>query len=340
MTKFEFPVVPSNRQVDNLGERLASPAATPIRMRVVRKDLLTLEAFRRSFMPSYDKVMRVVETELGLNPSGRPSKSTGAILAKLRRQTIRLSQMQDVAGCRLLVSNLREQDRVVATLKSHLAELGPVLIDDRRARPSFGYRAVHLVVRCDRLVEVQVRTQMQHLWAEFSESMAVIYGDEVKYGGPIVGEPELRTRLDDLSSAIAESEETGGTSQGALGPETQGSGDWYAIGALILMVIFAFLLKAEAGTASEPIPPLTITGDGPFFLVRYDRQAKRPLTVRRYAKTELDKAQVDKLAAEFDEPQLEVVLLEASSLEALEETHPRYFGSAALQHLSESAEPA
>jgi ppGpp synthetase/RelA/SpoT-type nucleotidyltranferase len=35
---------------------------------------------------------------------------------------------------------------------------------DRREKPSHGYRAVHVIVECGgRMVEIQVRTELQHL---------------------------------------------------------------------------------------------------------------------------------------------------------------------------------
>jgi ppGpp synthetase/RelA/SpoT-type nucleotidyltranferase len=57
---------------------------------------------------------------------------------------------------------------------------------DRRERPQFGYRAVHVVVKEDgRYIEVQVRTVLQNTWAQVSEKFADIYGHSIKYGnGP------------------------------------------------------------------------------------------------------------------------------------------------------------
>ena len=44
---------------------------------------------------------------------------------------------------------------------------------DRRNQPSHGYRAVHVIVgHKDKLVEIQVRTLLQHAWAELSEKMS------------------------------------------------------------------------------------------------------------------------------------------------------------------------
>ena len=56
---------------------------------------------------------------------------------------------------------------------------------DRRATPSHGYRAVHVIVSMDRhLAEVQVRTELQHRWAMLVERFADAWVQQIKYGGP------------------------------------------------------------------------------------------------------------------------------------------------------------
>lgn len=82
--------------------------------------------------------------------------------------------------------------------------LGDVEVDDKRLKPTNGYRAVHLIVkRQGRLVEVQVRTRVQHLWAELSEKISDMYGQGIKYG---TGEPWALSFLSDLSTVTAKLE--------------------------------------------------------------------------------------------------------------------------------------
>lgn len=75
---------------------------------------------------------------------------------------------------------------------------------DLREKPHHGYRAVHFVVRVDgKRVEIQIRSTLQHLWAQLSEKLADEYGVALKYGrGPRVPRQLLRM----LSEAIAETE--------------------------------------------------------------------------------------------------------------------------------------
>ena len=57
---------------------------------------------------------------------------------------------------------------------------------DRREQPSHGYRAVHVLVQeAGKIVEIQVRTSLQQLWAELSEKASDVLDPAIKYGrGP------------------------------------------------------------------------------------------------------------------------------------------------------------
>ena len=164
----------SKTQVDKLGDRLRKGDIT-------EADLRLLDDYRRSFSEAYEFVVRAIRDELGLEPTGRPAKSTTSIIEKLLRESIRLSQIQDIAGCRLVVSGIEEQNGTVTLLQKLFRG---VTVVDRRKNPSHGYRAVHLIVRHEgKLVEIQVRTSLQHLWAELCEKEADVFDPLIKYGG-------------------------------------------------------------------------------------------------------------------------------------------------------------
>lgn len=135
--------------------------------------------------------------EFQQRPTAREAKSTSAIQAKLRRESTRLSTMQDIAGCRALVQDRLAQRTLVDGLALRFAQHRLI---DRVSKPSHGYRALHLVVREDgRWVEIQVRTELEHLWAQLCELVADKVGLEFKYGA---GRPELRQWIDGLSAAV------------------------------------------------------------------------------------------------------------------------------------------
>jgi hypothetical protein len=184
----------SKTQVDRLGERLKTGTPTEL-------DLRLLDSFRRSFAPAYEHVVSTIRKEVDFEPTGRPAKSTTSIVEKLLRETIRLSQMHDIAGCRLVVADIKAQDDAVTRLLHALPE---TVVMDRRANPSHGYRAVHIVCQVEgQPIEVQVRTLLQHLWAELSEKVSDVVDPAIKYGG---GDPGAQSMLAKGSAVIADFE--------------------------------------------------------------------------------------------------------------------------------------
>lgn len=196
----------SGTQIDRLGQRLRTQA-------FLEDDLTQLDEYRRTFGAGYDEVVAKLERILRRPVSGRPAKSTTSIIEKLNRESIRLSQMQDIAGCRVIVEDVREQDRAVSSITTEFSE---VVVVDRRLKPSHGYRAVHLIVRAQKQsIEVQVRTALQHLWAAMSEKCADVIDPALKYGG---GPAAFRELLDTATARIAliEELEDSGMAEGLL----------------------------------------------------------------------------------------------------------------------------
>jgi GTP pyrophosphokinase len=141
----------SKTQVDRLGDRLR-------RGEVSDDDARQLDDYRRSFADAYQEVVGGVRKATRPEPTGRPAKSTTSIVEKLQRETMRLTQMQDIAGCRLVVQDVLAQERVAKQLSDALPS---AVVVDRRKQPSYGYRAIHIIATARRKpIEIQVRTEL------------------------------------------------------------------------------------------------------------------------------------------------------------------------------------
>ncbi|HEY4082973.1 MAG TPA: hypothetical protein VGM81_20000 [Burkholderiaceae bacterium] len=184
----------SQSQLTKLGERL--------KQELTPADLRLLDEYRRSFTDASDEVVGVIRSKLNIQATVRSAKSTQAIIEKLRRQSVRLGQIQDIAGCRIVVEALAHQDVAVNQLRDAFPGCH---LDDRRVKPSHFYRAVHLIVKTqDRWVEIQVRTALQHLWASLSEKLADEFGNEIKYG---LGHSKSLTLLEKFAAYVEAREE-------------------------------------------------------------------------------------------------------------------------------------
>lgn len=101
-----------------------------------------------------------------------------------RHPTMQLAKMQDIGGCRVVVPNQVE----VRRLEKHLDRRWGATVIGRadyidEPRES-GYRALHVVVvRMNYPIEVQIRTEPMHLWAQTVESFSGHYSVNYKQEG-------------------------------------------------------------------------------------------------------------------------------------------------------------
>lgn len=176
----------SDAKLDELGARLRGGIAPADR------------AMYRDYQRELDLLRQSLADELyALSPNAEVSSRTKRIettVAKLqRRPELALSQISDLAGCRIITAGRTEQAAVVARLRE---TYDVQQTDDKSNSPKSGYRAVHLDIRYHgRLVEIQVQTRNQHLWQLVSEQAAG-YDANIKYGG---GHPAVRRALLELS---------------------------------------------------------------------------------------------------------------------------------------------
>lgn len=77
---------PTNSQIDRLGERLKSGLLS-------QEDLTLLATYRNGFALAAKAVFDVVSDLSGLLPAIRSEKTTLSVVAKLKREGVRLSQM-------------------------------------------------------------------------------------------------------------------------------------------------------------------------------------------------------------------------------------------------------
>ena len=123
-------------------------------------------------------------------------KRLPAITAKLKNEPwLKLSQMQDIGGCRGVVSSVEQASQLVKAFVNSKMKHQLLRQDDYITTPrASGYRSHHLVYKyysdhsdyCNDLrIEVQIRSQLQHVWATAVETVSAFTGQALKasHGG-------------------------------------------------------------------------------------------------------------------------------------------------------------
>lgn len=115
---------------------------------------------------------------------GKRLKRAPSIIEKLQRySTMKLNTMQDIGGCRAILSTEKKVIKVVRLLKKKCS----FRIDDYISKPKKdGYRGIHLIGNFpndaaeERAIEIQVRTVLQHSWATAVEIIDLFTGQALK----------------------------------------------------------------------------------------------------------------------------------------------------------------
>jgi len=110
------------------------------------------------------------------------------IIRKLGRLSVRLTQLQDIGGCRIIVEKNADVDRLLSFIEDQVRNQSTLSIDRitdyrDRGRDVTGYRALHILLsRGGYKIELQIRSRIQHYWSESIERTSVVYGYYLKEG--------------------------------------------------------------------------------------------------------------------------------------------------------------
>ncbi|MEA1894581.1 MAG: RelA/SpoT domain-containing protein [Euryarchaeota archaeon] len=118
-------------------------------------------------------------------------KRTPAIISKLQRFTkMKFSRMQDIGGLRVVVATLKRVYELEESYKQSRFKHKLVTERDYIQNPkSSGYRSVHMVYKYHNdsaaaydglLLELQIRTRLQHAWATAAETMGTFINYALK----------------------------------------------------------------------------------------------------------------------------------------------------------------
>ena len=169
--------VVSNSTLDRLGRALRDGTMTP-------EDLLLLEEMRSRWRDErlwWEESLRSACTRAEVTVTGRV-KNLGTLREKLHRMNGGLSTIRDVVGIRVVVQGDRYAQLWAFVDVGEVARDHSMKFIDRMTDPRSGYRALHLEVKRNGVrAEIQIRSQMQHDWADAMERFADKAGRDLRY---------------------------------------------------------------------------------------------------------------------------------------------------------------
>lgn len=283
--------------------------------------------------------------QVGLRKVGRRFEKDVLVAQRIKRLSsirhkldrfpkMKLSQMQDLGGCRAIFRNIESVARTCdyytdeSSMKHELVSL-----DDYVGEPkASGYRGIHLVYRyfSDKgktaynglKIELQLRSQFQHAWATAVETVGMFSGQALKSS---IGDEDWKRFFSLMGSAIAMREGC------PLVPETP------KVGKDLREEVreHANRLKVAErldGYRSAMHNISTASQDAFFFLMQLDPKASQ-LSVRGFKRNQADLAEEEYAKAEKlskENRATDAVLVSVESVNALSKAYPNYFADTGL----------
>jgi ppGpp synthetase/RelA/SpoT-type nucleotidyltranferase len=178
----------SRTKIDKSGERLAKGTWTS-EDQYIESEII-FDDYRKLHLEPLTEI--TIKLQSWLNEFGKNFyiaqriKRKPQILRKLQRFHARLSQLQDIGGVRVIFEDNAHINDFVSFMKDKIVK-GHFFTIERETdyrehgRDDSGYRAFHLILsRRNVKIELQLRSRIQHNWAERIERTSVIYGYYLK----------------------------------------------------------------------------------------------------------------------------------------------------------------
>lgn len=257
-------------------------------------------------------------------------KRLSSIALKLHRfPEMKLSQMQDIAGCRAIVSSVAQVYKLVELYKTSDIKHFLVHQDEYIERPKeSGYRGIHLIYRYysdkkptynDLKVEVQIRSTLQHAWATAVETVGTFIRHALKSSQ---GDEKWLRFFALMSTFIAIRERC------AIVPNTP------SFRADLKDELREIARELDVGNRlgmyadALQVPEEVVAPNAKYFLLELDASAHH-IKITGYRSTELEKASSDYLTVErqaISAPGIrDAVLVSVDSLAAVKRAYPNYF---------------
>lgn len=258
-----------------------------------------------------------------------------SIGAKLEiKPRITLSEMQDIGGCRAVLSSVEEVRKLVdfyhktSRIKHDLLNTDDYITNPKKS----GYRGVHLIYRyfSDKnktaynglKIEMQIRSKYQHAWATAVETVGTFIGEPLKSS---IGNSDWLRFFTLMGSVIAMREKTQLVRKTPISRKE-------LISELTKYADQLDVARRLNGYASALKYIKNDVEDAHWYLLRLD-PSKQELMISGFKHDQHKQAEEESAKAEQmvrENPGTDAVLVSVDSLAALEHAYPNYFADTGI----------
>jgi len=324
----------SRARVDAAGRGLITPLTYPPEWDRWLEDLEVINNWRSSHsFPLNTFQVRLRKKGREIDPDclvAQRIKRLASISLKLKRfQGLRLSQIQDIGGCRAVVSSVEHANELVVQFRKGDIRHKVHALDNYIDSPKLtGYRGIHLVYKYfseksniynGLKLEIQIRSQFQHAWATAVETVGTFIQQALKSS---MGEAEWLRFFELMGTAVAFQEGCAPVLNTPHDPTMLR--DELVLYADALDVIAR--LEAYRNTL-QYFQDRVQNSNAQFHLLELDAREGR-VKVLSFERNELERAQQAYLDVEkriADKPGNDAVLVSVDSVAALQKAYPNYF---------------
>jgi ppGpp synthetase/RelA/SpoT-type nucleotidyltranferase len=265
-------------------------------------------------------------------------KRLASISHKLDRfQEMKVTQIQDIGGCRTILSTIDHVDELVDIylhkgsrgVKHDLSKKDDYILTPKDS----GYRGVHLIYKyqsdksklySDLKIEIQIRTFLQHAWATAVETVSTFFKQALKSSQ---GDKEWLRFFALMGSVMAIKESR------PLIPNTPTTYKELQLEIMELSKKLDVIGHLDAFRQSLSIfDEENPDKDAQYYLLELDVSSRRVL-VKSYTQSEIVRASRDYIELEaknINIPTTDVVLVSADSIEKLKIAYPNYYLDTAI----------
>lgn len=323
--KWEIPKY-SKKEIKNAGKAIATPSISN-EERDIALEILN------NWRSAHAYPLQVIASNLRLrNPTAivvQRLKRLESITGKLERySTMDLYRMQDLGGCRVIVDSLDEVYAAILNYKnSRIRHILKREYDYIQEPKDSGYRSYHMVYQFhsdkketynkNMLIEIQFRTKLQHTWATAVEMMGIYTKSQLKAS---IGDEDVLRFFVLVSSVFAKMEGT------PIAPNT--IDDFNTLISEIREIDKKLYIVSRLSALSVAINHVNentkIKKNG-YYVLQLNYK-KKLLKINSFLKSQVELAtNVYNKIEETNNPNLDVVLVSATSFETLKAAYPNYF---------------